>query len=406
MGLILVGANHRTAPVNFRERLAYSDENCVAELRKWTTTNCVTEALILSTCNRVDLVAMTSDPLQHEHLVELLSESKGLSKAEFNKHSYKYTDDEAVRHVFRVASSLDSMVVGEPQVLGQLRKAYSLATDAGAVGPILNKLLPQAFHVAKRVRNETDIASSAVSVSYMAVELGRKIFDSLVGHTVLVIGGGSTAELAARHLMKSGVSTVLFANRTQSKADELAKTFGGKAVAMDQLVDHLSQADIVICSTSSAQYVITADMVRAANARRRRQTPTFFIDISVPRNIDPTIGTVENSFVFNIDDLKSLVLSNLDHRQREAQRAELIVNHEVVRFREVLRGLRVGPAITQLRERMREIAREELIRHRNDLGLLSAEQESALENLLFSTIKKISHPIITEMRRSALEVEL
>ncbi len=276
MGLILVGANHRTAPVNFRERLAYSDENCVAELRKWTTTNCVTEALILSTCNRVDLVAMTSDPLQHEHLVELLSESKGLSKAEFNKHSYKYTDDEAVRHVFRVASSLDSMVVGEPQVLGQLRKAYSLATDAGAVGPILNKLLPQAFHVAKRVRNETDVASSAVSVSYMAVELGRKIFDSLLGRTVLVIGGGRTAELAARHLMKSGVSTLLFANRTQSKADELAKIFGGKAVAMDQLVDHLSQADIVICSTSSAQYMITADMVRAANSQKTTPDSNLF----------------------------------------------------------------------------------------------------------------------------------
>jgi glutamyl-tRNA reductase len=172
------------------------------------------------------------------------------------------------------------------------------------------------------------------------------------------------------------------------------------------LVDHLSQADIVICSTSSAQYMITAEMVRAAGARRRRQTPTFFIDISVPRNIDPKIGTVENSFVFNIDDLKSLVLSNLDHRHREAQSAELIVNHEVVRFREVLRGLSVGPAITQLCERMREMAREELSRHRNDLGVLSAEQEAALENLLFSTIKKISHPIITEMRRSALEVQL
>lgn len=408
MGIILVGANHRSAAVGVRERLAFTDDACVKALRRWMAADAVKEALVLSTCNRVELLAITSDQAMQQEtdrLVGLLSESGSVSKAELGKHIYNYTDEEAVHHLFRVASSLDSMVVGEPQVLGQLRKAYALATEAGSVGTTFKKLLPQAFRVAKRVRNETDIASSAVSVSYMAVELGRKIFDSLAGHTVLVIGGGATAELAARHLIKSGVGRVLFANRTQSKAEELAATFGGKAVALDQLVEHLAAADIVICSTASTDYVITPAMVQAARTLRQ-QTPLFLIDISVPRNIDPKIGGIENSFVFNIDDLKALALSNIDRRQREAKRAEAIVAQEVVRFREVLQGLKVGPAIGRLRERMQEIAREELARHRKHLGPLSPEQECALEDLLRSTIKKVSHPIISQMRRSALEIEL
>jgi glutamyl-tRNA reductase len=408
MGTILVGANHRSAAVGVREQLAFTDNACVSALRRWMAADEVKEALILSTCNRVELLARTSDQAaQHEtdRLVGLLSESSSVSKAELSKHIYSYTGEDAVHHLFRVASSLDSMVVGEPQVLGQLRKAYSLATEAGSAGTTFNKLLPQAFRVAKRVRNETDIASSAVSVSYMAVELGRKIFDSLAGHTALVIGGGAMAELAARHLIKSGVGCVLFANRTQSKAEELAATFGGKAVALDQLAEHLAEVDIVICSTSSPNYLITPAMVRAARTLRQ-QTPIFLIDISVPRNIDPKVGGIENSFVFNIDDLKSLVLSNLDRRQREAKRAEAIVDQEVIRFREVLQGVKAGPAIGRLRERMQEIAREEIARHRKHLGPLSQEQEHALEELVLSTIKKISHPIITLMRRSAMEVEL
>jgi glutamyl-tRNA reductase len=408
MGIILVGANHRSAAVGVREQLAFTDDACVSALRKWTATAAVKEGLILSTCNRVELLATMVDEAAQQgtdRLIGLLSESSSVPKAELSKHIYSYTDEEAVNHLFRVASSLDSMVVGEPQVLGQLRKAYSLAIQAGSTGTTFNKLLPQAFRVAKRVRNETDIASSAVSVSYMAVELGRKIFDSLAGHAALVIGGGATAELAARHLIKSGVGRILFANRTQSKAQKLAAAFGGKVVALDQLVEHLAEADIVICSTSSPDYVITPAMVRAARTLRQ-QTPIFLIDISVPRNIDPKIGELENSFVFNIDDLKSLVLSNIDRRQREAKRAEAIVDQEVVRFREVLQGLKLAPAIGRLQERMQEIAREELARQRKHLGPLSPEQEGALEALILSTIKKISHPIIMQMRRRAMEVEL
>lgn len=408
MAIILVGANHRSAPIKVREQLAFTDEACVSSLRQWQKIDAIKECLLLSTCNRVELLAVTED-LSHENIIHrltcLLGEVSSLSSTELRKHFYAYIGEDAVRHVCRVASSLDSMVVGEPQILGQLRKAYSLATEAGATGTTLNKLLPHALHVAKRVRNETDVASSAVSVSYMAVELGRKIFDSLVGYTALVIGGGHTAELAARHLIKAGVSRVLFANRTQAKAEELARSFGGQAVVFDQLANHLAEADIVICSTSSPTYVITPEMIRAARKLKQQRT-TFLIDISVPRNIDPAVGEIENAFVFNIDDLKSLVLSNINQRQREAKRSEAIVEEEVIRFREVLHALKVGPAIGRLRERMQEIARQEFERQREHLGPLTQEQESALEDLLFSTIKKISHPIITQMRRGAIQVEL
>lgn len=408
MGIILVGANHRSAPVGLREKLAFSDEACSGTLRKWLTAGVVKEGLILSTCNRVELLAVTDEECTGKRIAELvalLSESSSIAKDELENHLYSYSDEDAIRHLFRVASSLDSMVVGEPQILGQFRKAYSLATDTGAAGSILNKLLPHALHTAKRVRNETDIANSAVSVSYMAVELGRKIFESLTGHTALVVGGGATAELVARHLIKSGVGRVLFTNRTQAKSEQLAQNFGGRAVPFAELAEHLAEADIVICSTSSPNYVITPDMVRAAR-KLRQQSPIFLIDISVPRNVDPKVGEIQNSFVFNIDDLRSLVLSNIDRRQREAQRAEAIVEQEVVRFREVLRALKLGPAISRLREQMQQIAREELALQREQLGPLSQEQEHALEDLLLSTIKKISHPIITQMRRGAIQVEL
>jgi glutamyl-tRNA reductase len=408
MGIIVVGANHRSAPISVREQLAFTDEECVSALCRWQTIAAVKECMVLSTCNRVELLAVTAESADQDgidRLTGLLSEASSISRAELSKHLYTYTDEDAVRHVCRVASSLDSMVVGEPQILGQLRKAYALAIDAGAAGTTLNKLLPHALHVAKRVRNETDIASSAVSVSYMAVELGRKIFDSFAGYTALVIGGGSTAELVARHLIKAGVSRVLFTNRTQARAEELARMFSGQAVALDQLADHLAEADIVICSTSSPTYMITPEMIRAARKLKQQRT-MFLIDISVPRNIDPRVGKIENAFVFNIDDLKSLVLSNIDQRQREARRSEAIVEQEVIRFREVLQALRIGPAIGRFRERMQEIAREELARQRQHLGPLTQEQECALEDLLFSTIKKISHPIITQMRRGAIQVEL
>ncbi len=291
------------------------------------------------------------------------------------------------------------MVIGEPQVLGQVRRAYSIALEAGTAGRILNRLVHHAFRVAKRVRNETGIGANAVSISYMAVELGRKIFDSLAGHTALLIGAGEMAELSARHLLNAGVTRMLLANRTEERAERLATELGAETVNFDGLPDYLAEADIIICSTAADQYVITEAMAREALSKRRNR-PSFFIDISVPRNIDPAVGKIPNVFVFDIDDLESVISSNIREREREAERAELIIESEIMQFQQTLRVLDIGPTIGALRNKLQDIARLELTRQRNRLGPLTAEQESAVEALLVSTVNKISHPLLSHMRRS------
>ncbi|HEV2915943.1 MAG TPA: glutamyl-tRNA reductase [Pyrinomonadaceae bacterium] len=402
MAIVLVGLNHKTAPVAVRERIAFSDEACAEGLRTLVDGEVVREGLIVSTCNRVEVLTATA--AQHaaentERITRFLSEARSVPHELIGKHLYSHADDEAVRHVFRVASSLDSMVVGEPQVLGQVRRAYTLAVESGTAGRVLNRLVHHAFRVAKRVRTETGIAASAVSISYMAVELGRKVFGSLKGQTVLLIGAGEMAELAARHLVRAGAARVLVANRTYETAHALAREFGGEAVGFERLTDHLAEADIVICSTGSPDYVVTPEMAREA-LERRRNSPVFMIDISVPRNIDPAVGQISNLFVFDIDDLEAFIASNIREREREAGRAELIVESEVMQFQQALRALDIGPTLGALRRKMQDIARDELKRQRHRLGPLSAEQESAIEALLLSTVNKISHPVIHRMRRS------
>ena len=402
MSIVLVGVNHKSAPVELRELLAFSEEACTEGLHKLVDGEIVREGLIVSTCNRVEVLTETAaNRLQEstERITDFLSQSRNLPPELFNKHSYRHTDDQAVRHLFRVASSLDSMVVGEPQVLGQVRRAYSLALEAGTAGRILNRLVHHAFHVAKRVRTETGIAANAVSISYMAVELGKKIFDSLAGHTVLLIGAGEMAELSARHLVNAGVTRVLIANRTEEAARHLAQEFNGEVVNFDQLSTHLADADIVICSTGAPEYVVTASMARTA-LERRRNRPAFFIDISVPRNVEPAIGKFPNFFVFDIDDLESVISSNIREREREAERAELIVESEIMQFQQTLRALDIGPTIGALRQMIQDIARVEMMRQRSRLGPLTPEQESAIEALLVATVNKISHPVLSQMRRS------
>jgi glutamyl-tRNA reductase len=400
MSIVLIGVNHKSAPVELRELLAFSEEACTQGLRTLVDGDVVREGLIVSTCNRVEVLTETAkERLQEgiDRITDLLSQSRGLPSDFFHKHIYSHTDDQAVRHLFRVASSLDSMVVGEPQVLGQVRRAYSLALEAGTAGRVLNRLVHHAFRVAKRVRTETGIAANAISISYMAVELGKKIFNSLKGHTL--IGAGEMAELSARHLLSAGAARVLIANRTEESAERLAKEFGGEAVDFDRLSSHLADADIVICSTAASDYVITAQMVREA-LERRRNRPAFFIDISVPRNVDPAIGKIPNVFVFDIDDLESVISSNIREREREAERAELIVESEIMQFQQALRALDIGPTIGALRQKLQDIARLEMTRQRNRLGPLTPEQESAIESLLLSTVNKISHPVLSHLRRS------
>ena len=402
MAIVLVGLNHKTAPVELRERLAFTDEACAEGLRLLVDGEIVNEGLIVSTCNRVEILAATQGehfPEGAERIADFLSRSRLIPHEDFSKHLYSHADDAAVRHVFRVASSLDSMVVGEPQVLGQVRHAYSLAVEAGTAGRVLNRLVHQAFRVAKRVRTETGIAASAVSISYMAVELGRKIFGELKGRTVLLVGAGEMAELSAKHLMSAGVSRVLVCNRTEEKAQQLAAQFNGEAVAFERLSASLSEADIVICSTGASEYLITPQIAREA-LEKRRNRPSFFIDISVPRNIDPEVGQLSNLFVFDIDDLESVIASNIREREREAQRAELIVESEVMQFQQSLRTLDIGPTLGALREKLQGIARSEMARQRQRLGKLTPEQERAIEALLVSTVNKISHPIINRLKSS------
>jgi glutamyl-tRNA reductase len=402
VSIVLVGVNHKTAPVEMRELLAFSEVTCAAGLRTLVDGELVREGLIVSTCNRVEVVAATAnDRMQQgaERITEFLSASKSLPRESFAPHIYQHTDDQAVRHLFRVASSLDSMVVGEPQVLGQVRRAYSVALEVGTAGRVLNRLVHHALHVAKRVRAETGIAASAVSISYMAVELGKKIFGSLKGRCVLLVGAGEMAELSARHLVNAGVSRVLVANRTKESADRLAAAFHGEAVPFEALGASLAEADIVICSTGANEYVVTPEMARTA-LEQRRNRPAFFIDISVPRNIDPAVGKLPNLFVFDIDDLESVISSNIREREHEAQRAELIVDSEVMQFQQALRALDIGPTLGALRHKLQDIARSELGRHRSRLGQLTPEQEKAIEALMMATVNKVSHPVLNHMRRA------
>jgi glutamyl-tRNA reductase len=402
MSIVLVGVNHKSAPVELRELLAFSEEACTAGLRTLVDGQVVREGLIVSTCNRVEVLSAIAPEQLNEganRIIDFLSGSRNVPRDFFQEHAYHHTDEEAVRHVFRVASSLDSMVIGEPQVLGQVRRAYSLALEAGTTGRVLNRLVHHAFRVAKRVRSETGIAANAVSISYMAVELGRKIFDSLKARTVMLIGAGEMAELSARHLVNAGAARVLIANRTQETAERLAQEFGGEAIDLSQLSNHLGEADIIICSTGAPDYVVTASIAREA-LEKRRNRPVFFIDISVPRNIEPTVGGLPNTFLFDIDDLEAVISSNIREREREAERAELIVNSEIMQFQQALRALDIGPTIGALRQKLQEIAKLELARQRTRLGPLTKEQEAAIETLLVATVNKISHPVLSQLRRS------
>lgn len=401
MSILLVGVNHKTAPVEIRERLAFNDEACANGLRHLVDGDVVREGLIVSTCNRVEILSATaSDQLEFGagRLTQFLDTSGRLPAGFLDQHLYRHTNEDAVRHLFRVAASLDSMVVGEPQVLGQVRHAYALAVRAGTAGRVLNRLVHHTFRVAKRVRNETGIAANAVSISYMAVELGKKIFDALKGCTVMLIGAGEMAELSARHLVNAGVSRVIIANRTEETARQVAEGFGAIAISLEQLDQFLTEADVVICSTGAPTYVLTEERTRKA-VERRRNRPTCLIDISVPRNIDPNVGKIPNVFLFDIDDLESVISSNIREREREAERAELIVQSEAMQFQQKLRLMDVGPSIGALREKLQDMARAEMARQRKKLGPLTNDQEAAIESLLMSTVNKISHPILNQMRR-------
>ncbi len=399
MNVALVGVSHKTAPVDIREKLHFPEPRLGEALHQLRTQFGFEESLILSTCNRVELVAETSIPDEGLHqLKQFIYAFHQVQPDNFERFLYSYTQTEAVHHIFRVASSLDSMVLGEPQILGQIKNAFTLAKGAGSVGRTLNSVMTRAFYVAKRVRSETGIAGSAVSVSYAAVELAKKIFNKLTGKTVLILGAGKMSEMAANHLTHSGVSRVMVWNRSYPSAVEVARLFKGEAILPEELFKHIQQADIIISSTGAPHFILSReDGERIIHLRKNH--PVFIIDIAVPRDIDPEINKVNNIFLYDIDDLRNVVDANMRQRQKEAQSAEDIVRQEVESFVRHSQTLDVAPTIVRLREHWEKVRLDELAKNRKRFGDLSREQEVALENLTQSLLNKMLHGPISELKR-------
>lgn len=401
MNLVLVGINHKTAPVELRECLAPSAEAAPDLLRECLDLPGMREALLISTCNRVEVLAVAEDgPEAARELRRWLGRGRPLEAKALEQAIYSHQDQEAVRHLFRVAASLDSLVLGEPQILGQIKEAYRAAAEAGATRTVLNRLLHKTFQVAKRVRTETRIGGSAVSVSYAAVELAKKIFDELAGLTALLVGAGEMAELAAEHLLSGGVKTVLVANRTLARAVELSTRLGGGgAYSLDDLPQALALADIVVSSTGASAAVITPEMARRI-LRQRRGRPLFFIDIAVPRDVDPAVGELDGAYVYDIDDLTQVVEANRQNRAGEALAAEAIVAEEVVKFSAWLSSLSLVPTIAELSAKAEELRAAELARTLRDLGLDpdDAPTAAAIDRLTKALVKKLLHDPIMFLR--------
>jgi len=395
MNLVLLGLNHKTAPVGLREKLAGLLADLDASYQELQPRPALLELVLYATCNRVESLCATEEPDAAIAQLQTFFAGRGdISAADLDASLYIHRDRDAVLHLFRVAASLDSLVVGEPQILGQIKEAYRQATRNRATGPILNRLLHKTFSVAKRVRRETGIGDHAVSISYAAVTLGRKIFGSLAGKTAVLVGAGEMAELALEHLKSDGVGRIIVANRTLERGLQLAQRFRGEAVSLEELADQLLQADIIISSTGSPQFLLTREQVKGV-MRRRKHRPLFFIDIAVPRDLDPAINDLDNVYLYNIDDLKEVVESNWQRRHREAAKAERLVAAETLKFLEWLETLAVYPTIISLKEKADRICEAELEKTLKQLGPLTEEQRQALEVLTQSITQKLLHdPII------------
>ncbi len=391
MHIVIVGLSHKTAPVEIREKLAFAPTAMERPLRQMLELSTITEGLIVSTCNRVELCAVTKEPdAAIAELRRFLAEYHEISPDEINENLFDYQGEEAIRHLFRVSSSLDSMVLGEPQILGQIKTAYGYAAEFKTAGLILNRFLHKAFSVAKRVRTETAIASNAVSVSFAAVELARKIFDRLDNKGVMIIGAGEMCELAARHFVSNGISKVLVTNRTFERAEKLASEFNGKAVPFDSFVDHLAEVDIVMTSTGAPNFILGKRQMEEV-LKRRKYRPMFLIDIAVPRDIDPKVNDISNTYLYDVDDLQGVVQANLKERQKEAGKAEAIVEQEIGQFHQWLGNLEVKPTVIALRRKLEEIRQQELEKTFGNLKDLTGKQRKSIEAMAGAIINKILH---------------
>lgn len=400
MHLTLVGLSHKTAPVAIREKLAFPAQRQEEALTQLVSSDAVVEAVILSTCNRTEVYAVTASG--HDGpaaIIDFLADFNDLDRHELIRYLYISEGEAVVRHLFRVVSSLDSMVLGEAQILGQVKEAYEHAFRYQATGRVFNKLFRQSFEVGKRVRTETSIGENAVSISYAAVELAKRVFDTLEGRTVLILGAGKMSELTAKNLVGAGVSRTLVANRTYERAVELAERFGGEAIPYDQLFERMHEADIVISSTAAPGYVITKDAL--ARVLNRRRGPLFLIDIALPRDIDPECAKLDDAFVYNIDDLNGVVSANLEERMREARRAEAIIEEEMAEFEAWLDSMAVVPTVAAIRAKAEKVRTEELEKALKRLDGLSEKEIKIVDALTQSIVNKLLHGPTARLKQVA-----
>lgn len=400
--IYLIGLNHRTAGVDIRESFALTDvgllENHLLPVAGLANLACpIKEAMVLSTCNRVEILTVGHGGDIKQEVIAYWAAAKGKKPEELAPFVYAHKNEDAIKHLFTVASSLDSMVLGEPQILGQLKDAYKHALGLGTTRVILNRLLHRAFSVAKRVRNETGVASSAVSISYAAVELAKRIFGDMSNYKAMLIGAGEMAELAATHLMNAGIQSVWVANRTHERAIELAAQYKGLAVPFENLFEQLHEVDIVISSTGAPDAIIRAKDLKGI-MKKRKNRPMFFIDIAVPRDIDPDVNALDNIYLYDIDDLKEVVEENLAQRREEAMKAHGIVDEETANFCKWLDALSLQPTIVDLIRRAENIVAEEMARSQKRLNL-DDEGQKTLNAMLCSIIRKLNHEPISFMKR-------
>ena len=410
MNFVLIGVNHKSAPLTVRERLAISPARLQEATQSLLSVPCVREGMILSTCNRVEFLTY-QEPAQAD-LLEFIQNYFAVDATALRPYMYEYRASEAVRHLFRVASSLDSLVVGEPQILGQVKESYSVARSVGGMNSNLEPLMQRAFTVARKVRNQTSIGISSVSIASVAVDLARKIFGSLQGKTVLLVGAGKMGELAARSLMQHGASTIYLCNRTDERAVDLAEKFSVQKAAGQQNIAHpipfaslheyAALADIVVSSTGAETPIFNRQHAQVY-AQRRKQRPMFFIDIAVPRDVDPEINRVEGIFVYNIDDLQAVAVSNLSSRAKEALDAEAIIRAEVERYAKRMQSLDGVPSIVALQQSLEEVRQIELRRMAPRFANLSAEQLQAVEQVTRALVNKMQHAPIQAIKRAAQE---
>jgi glutamyl-tRNA reductase len=400
MTLTLIGVNHKTAPIAVRERIAIGRDELADSTRALAAIPGVIECMIVSTCNRVELLAAVEGP--HVPLSGFFADRFGIAREVLAPHLFEYREKEAVSHLFRMAASLDSMVIGEPQILGQVKEAFAVARTAGTIASQLEHLLQSAFAAAKRARSETGIGSNSVSIASVAVEMARKIFGSLHGRTVFLVGAGKMSELAARHLLQQGAGAILVTNRTPERAFRMAEEFAGRVIPFNQLHEAASEADIVITSTGAPHSIFRREHGHTF-LHRRRNRPMFFIDIAVPRDVDPEMNKIDGIFVYDIDDLQQVAVAHMEERSREAVDAESIIAAEVERFHQRQRTVNIAPAIVALQRRAEEMRLAEIQRIQARLGPLTPEQIAAVEALTRGLVNKLLHPPMQALKQAARE---